>query len=240
MIPLLANAIEAHGGLNRWNARKRLAVTVVTGGDFWALKGIDQDHMPRTLRIALHHEQASIEPFGKSGQHSEFGPQRVAIVAADERIVAERKNPRASFARHDMRTHWDPLHRAYFSSYALWNGLTTPFLLSMDAVQVHEIDPWCEEAEVWRGLRATFPPAIASHSIEQDFYFGPDMLIRRHDYRIEIAGNFPVAEYVSDPASIDGVAIPMRRRAYLRDERSRTPMFDTLMVSVDLSDVRFD
>ena len=110
------------------------------------------------------------------------------------------------------------LHRAYFNGYALWTCLTTPFLLAMEGFEVREIEPWRESAEVWRGLRATFPAAIASHSTEQDFYFGPDMLIRRHDYSGEIAGNFQAAQYISDPVSIDGIKIPTRRRAYLRDE----------------------
>jgi hypothetical protein len=137
-----------------------------------------------------------------------------------------------------MRTHWDLLHRAYFNGYALWTCLTTPFLLAMEGFEVREIEPWREGTEVWHGLRATFPAAIASHSTEQEFYFGPDMLIRRHDYRVEIAGNFQAAQYISDLVSIDGIKIPTRRRAYLRDE-SLKPMLDTLMVSIDLSDFRF-
>ena len=239
MIPLLANVIEAHGGLRRWNAHKRLTATIVTGGDLWALKGVDQDQAPRTIRIDLHRERASVEPFGKPGQHTEFSPEHIAIVAADGRIVAQRKNPRASFARHDMRTHWDPLHRAYFNGYALWTYMTTPFLLAADGFEVREIAPWHEGAEVWRGLRASFPAGVASHSGEQDFYFGPDMLIRRHDYRVEVAGNFPATQYVSDPVNVDGITTPTRRRIYLRDE-DLMPMLDTLMVSIDLSDVRFD
>lgn len=240
MIALLANAIEAHGGLNRWNARERLTATFAMGGDVWALKGVEQDHLQRTVRIDLRRGQALIEPFGRSGQHSEFSPERVAIVSADERVVAERKDPRTSFARHDMRTHWDPLHRIYFESCALWTCLTTPFLLSEKPSEVHEIEPCLEGSEVWRGLRATFSPAIASHSIEQDFYFGPDLLIRRHDYRVEIAGNFPVAEYVSNPVDVDGIKIPTRRCTYLRDETTLAPMLDTLMISIDLWDLRFD
>jgi len=43
---------------------------------------------------------------------------------------------------------------------------------------------------------------------------------------------------VSDPVSIDGIKIPTRRRAYLRDENLK-PMLDTLMVSIDLSDFLF-
>jgi hypothetical protein len=191
------------------------------------------------MRIELHRERASVEPFGKPGQHTDFSPERIAIVAADGRIVAERSNPRAAFARHDMRTHWDPLHRAYFNGYALWTYMTTPFLLAMDGFDVREIEPWHEGTEVWRGLRATFPAEIASHSAEQDFYFGPDMLIRRHDYRVEIAGNFPAAHYVSAPVSVDGFRLPTRRRIYLRDA-DLMPLRDELMVSIDLSDFRFD
>src|SRR5262245_11418481 len=102
MNPLLANAIEAHGGLHRWNAHQHLSATIVTGGDFWALKGVDQDQDPQTMRVDLRRERASVEPFGKPGQRTDFTPERIAIVAADGRTVAERKNPRASFARHDM------------------------------------------------------------------------------------------------------------------------------------------
>ncbi|MGM4872543.1 hypothetical protein AB7645_15135 [Bradyrhizobium sp. 956_D2_N1_5] len=239
MIPLLANAIEAHGGLDRWNAHERLTATIVTGGDLWILKGVDQDQAPRTMRIELHRERASVEPFGKPGQRTDFSPERIAIVAADGRIVAERNNPRGSFARHDMRTHWDPLHRAYFNGYALWTYMTAPFLLAADGFEVREIAPWREGAEVWRGLRATFPAVIASHSAEQDFYFGPDMLIRRHDYRVEIAGNFPAAQYVSDPVTVDGFKLPTRRRIYLRGD-DLMPLRDELMVSIDLTDFRFD
>ena len=239
MIPLLANAIEAHGGLDRWNAHERLTATIVTGGDLWILKGVDQDQAPRTMRIELRRERASVEPFGKPGQRTDFSPERIAIVAADGRIVAERNNPRAAFARHDMRTHWDPLHRAYFNGYALWTYMTAPFLLAADGFEVREIAPWREGAEVWRGLRATFPAVIASHSAEQDFYFGPDMLIRRHDYRVEIAGNFPAAQYVSDPVTVDGFKLPTRRRIYLRGD-DLMPLRDELMVSIDLADFRFD
>lgn len=238
MIPLLADAIEAHGGLDRWNARRRLTATIVSGGELWALKGVDQNRDPRTLLIDLHTEWTSVEPYGKAGQRAVFTPDRVAIEAEDGRVVAERKNPRMSFAGHDMRTSWDPLHRAYFGGYALWTYLMTPFLLARDGFELREIDPWREGSELWRGLRATFPASIASHSTEQDFYFGPDMLIRRHDYTVDIAGSFAAAQYISDPLDVDGIRIPTKRRAYLRDA-DLTPLRDALMVSIDLSDFRF-
>jgi hypothetical protein len=71
----------------------------------------------------------------------------------------------------------DPLHLAYFNGYAMWTDLTTPFFMAMPGFQVTEIAPWQEGAERWRGLRARFPDEIASHSKEQDFYFGDDFLL---------------------------------------------------------------
>jgi hypothetical protein len=142
MIPLLADAIEAHGGQRQWEAHQHLSATIRCGGDLWALKEIEQDQTPRTMRIDLHRERASIAPFGRPGQRMDFTPGHIAIVAEDERVIAERNSPRASFAQHDMRTHWDPLHRGYFNGYALWTCLTTPFLLAMDGFQLREIEPW--------------------------------------------------------------------------------------------------
>jgi hypothetical protein len=237
MIPLLADAIEAHGGLNLWKSRQTLTATFVTGGEFLALKGIE-DQTPRTARIDLHRQWASVEPFGRTGGRTEFTPDRIAILRLDGSLAAERRDPRASFARHDLRTTWDPLHQAYFSACALWTYLTTPFLLAMDGFEVDEIEPWREGAEIWRGLRATFPALIASHSSEQDFYFGPDMLVRRHDYRMEIAGNVPAAQYISDHVDADGIWIPTKRRVYLRDD-DLTPMLDTQLSLIDLSNFRF-
>ena len=119
MIQLLADAIDAHGGLTRWNTHRNLTATIVTGGELWALKGVSQDQSPRKMRVDLHREWASVEPYGKAGQRTDFTPERIAIEAEADRVVAERRNPRQSFAGHDMRTSWDPLHRAYFNGYAL-------------------------------------------------------------------------------------------------------------------------
>jgi hypothetical protein len=87
----------------------------------------------------------------------------------------------------------------------------------------------------WRGLRVRFPRNIASHSTEQEFYFGPDFLLRRHDYRLEIAGGTPIAQYVHDIIDADGFRFPSRRRAFPRGPGSK-PIRDLLLISIDLSD----
>jgi hypothetical protein len=56
--------------------------------------------------------------------------QRIAIEKLDGSIVAERRDPRDSFAGHQMNPAWDVLNRAHFNGEAPWIYLTTPFLLA--------------------------------------------------------------------------------------------------------------
>ena len=128
----LASIVEAHGGLDRWRRFNRIEATIVTGGAFWGMKNLTQDQDPRRMTVWLHEERASVAPFGEPDWHTEFTPDRIAILRGDGTVVAERHDPRTSFAGHEMTTPWDPLHRAYFNGYALWTYLTTPFLLTMD------------------------------------------------------------------------------------------------------------
>ncbi|MFF4352544.1 hypothetical protein [Streptomyces sp. NPDC001530] len=230
--------IEAHGGSELWQELTQARATLVSGGDLFALKGLPQDAAPRRMTVRLHEEHASVQPFGAPDQRTDFTPGRVSIERLDGHVVAERKDPRTSFSGHTLDTPWDPLDRAYFNGYALWTYLTTPFLLAMPGFTVTDIEPWRERDELWPGLRATFPLHIASHSTHQDFYFGPDRLLRRHDYCVDVAGGFAAAQYVYDYAEADGIVLPTKRRAYRRDADGR-PLMDHVMVSIDLCDVRF-
>ena len=168
-----------------------------------------------------------------------FTPERIAIEKLDGALVAERYAPRDSFAGHQMTTPWDPLHRAYFNGEALWTYLTTPFLLAMDGVRVEETESWREDSETWRVLRAHFPGSIETHCLIQDFFFGEDLMLRRHDYSVNIAGGFRAAQLTSDYSAANGIRLPTKRRAYTRGP-DRRPIPEMLMVSIDISEVRFE
>lgn len=239
MNDLVAKVIDAHGGLNRWNQHRTVTATIVSGGGLWAMKGLVQDPAPRTMRVSLHEERASVAPFGKPEWRTAFTADRVAIETVDGELVRERLHPRASFEGHVMNTPWDPLDRAYFNGYAMWTYLTTPFFMAMPGFEVTEIDAWKERGESWPGLRVRFPDHIASHSTYQDFYFGPDGLLRRHDYQVDVAGGFGAAQYVHDIVDADGLKFPTRRRAYFRGPDLQ-PVRDLLLVSIDLDNVRLD
>jgi len=238
MNELLARIIDAHGGMERWNGYEKVEATIVSGGGFFALKGMRQDSSPRRMNVWLHEERSSVRPYGAPDQRTMFTPARVAIEKLDGTLVTARRAPRDSFAGHQMSTPWDPLHRAYFNGEALWTYLTTPFLLALDGVEVEETEPWREGLETWRVLRACFPGSIETHSLVQDFFFGEDLMLRRHDDSVNIAGGFPAAQLTSDYVVADGIRLPTKRRAYARGA-DRQPILEMLMVSIDISEVRF-
>lgn len=139
MHSLLAEAFEAHGGLERWRGFSALSATIVTGGEFWAMKGLVQDSDPRRVTVELRREWGSLAPFGNPDWHTDFTPDRIAILDRAGNILAERRAPRAAFAGHDLTTPWDPLHRAYFNGYALWTYLNTPFVLAEPGFAISDI-----------------------------------------------------------------------------------------------------
>ena len=110
--------------------------------------------------------------------------------------------------------------------------------MTLPGFAVTEIDPVEDNGEKWAGLQAHFPAGIASHSSLEEFYFDDNYLLRRHDYRVEVAGGFPTIHYVYDIVEAEGIKLPTKRRAYRCDADGR-PMPNELMVSIDLSAIRF-
>src|SRR5579871_2396838 len=234
---LLSQVLDAHGGIDRWRGFELVQATIVSGGQIWAMKGVPQDTTPREMKVATKFEWASVAPFGGPDQRTDFTPKRIAILKTDGTIVRERSDPAAHAEGKAVDAPWDVLDRAYFNGYALWTYLTTPFLFALPGFGVDEIEPWKEDGETWRGLRVTFPPEVASHSRNQDFYFGPDYLLRRHDYHVEASGGFAAAQYVYEPVTVQGITFPTKRRAYMRNE-TMLPIREKLMVSIDISNIR--
>jgi hypothetical protein len=91
---------------------------------------------------------------------------------------------RVKDARHDQaQTVATKQERTYFTSCALWTFLTVPFVLTQPGFETEELEPWGEDGEMWRPLRAVIPMRIASQSADQLFYFGPDGARFRPEYQ---------------------------------------------------------
>ena len=235
---LVQLTIDAHGGFERWRRFEHVSVHLRNGGVLWTLKQQQDFLADVNVRVALRREWTSHSPFLKPDLRTSFEPHRVAIETTDGRVVEERHQPRDSFAGHAVDTPWDRLQLAYFTGYAMWTYLTTPFLFAMDGVAAEELEPWPENGELWRRLKVTFPRSIATHSTVQTFYFGSDGLLRRHDYDADVLGGIPAAHYVHDYQEFSGILVPTRRRVFGRGPDG-TPAPEPLIVAIDLSEVVF-
>ena len=236
MNPLLAEVLDAYGGFDRWRGFNRVSATIVMGGVLWAMKGIDMDPTPRVATSEFHRQWTSVQPFGNPDYRLVFVPERVAIKTWAGVIVAERDEPRAAFAGHDLNTPWDPLHLGYFNGYAMWTYYAVPFVLAEPGFEVTEIAPITQDGETLRGLRARFPNNIVSHCAEQSFYFGSDGLLRRHDYDVDVLGGWRWAHMLSDYIDVQGLRFPTRRRVYECGEDGRPQ--DLMTISLDLSNYK--
>lgn len=214
-IPLLVEALEAHGGLGRWRSFKGLSSTIVTGGALWGLKGIDLPPTPRRVVTEFHRQWAAFTPFGEEGWTMTWIPERVVIQQATD-VIAERDKPRDAFAGHGFDTPWDPLHLAYFNGYAMWTYHALPFVLGEPGYEVEEIEPLVDEGETLRGLVARFPAGVHSHTREQRFYFAADGLLRRHDYEVDVWAGTAAAHYLADYVEVNGFRFPSKRVVYPR------------------------
>ena len=235
---LASFAMDAHGGLDRWRKFKSVSAHLSQAGALWKLKGQEDTLKDVNVKVALRNEWTEHSPFHNANQHTSFTPDRIAIESSDGDTLHERFNPRDSFKGHTLETPWDDLQLAYFAGYAMWNYMNTPFLFALPGVQTEEIESWDENGEVWRCLKATFPPDIATHSTEQTFYFDQQGLFKRHDYNVDISGGTPAAHYVYELREFSGITMPTKHLIYPRQPDGQ-PVSTQLVVSIDVSDVRF-
>lgn len=232
-------AINAHGGLDRWNQLGSVSAHLRTGGALWAIKGQDGVINDSTVRVELHRQYTSHTPFGAVDLHDEYTPDRVAVVDRLGQVIEVRRNPRDAFAGHGLDTPWDRLHLAYFSGYAMWTYLTQPFSWAAPGVVTDELEPWDEAGEIWHRLHVNFPDNIATHASEAVYYIDTRGLLRRQDYVAEVLGvPSAIAHYSTGHREYDGIVVPTSRRVYLiGEDGSVVP--EPVVVTIDLDDVHF-
>jgi hypothetical protein len=237
MNDLLTLAVDAHGGLVRWNQFKAVNARMSVEGVLWQTKG----HLPemKDLRVeARLQEQHLVIHYVGFDKRTVFTGSRVNVETESGRLLDFRENPRSSYAGQVFETPWDDIHTAYFTSYALWTYLTIPFVYTYPGFAVTELSPWMENGELWRSLQATFPESIPSHTQTQVSYFGPDGLLRRHEYTVDVLGGAPGLNYALDYREVQGIMVPTKRRVYAYDaQKQRVPA--PLLVAIDIHEIAF-
>jgi hypothetical protein len=236
---LLGAVLEAHGGLERWEATTSLTARLVLGGPFWTARGWP-DGFDVTVTLATRREHIAIT-YADRAAVFDVEPERLTLRTLDGELLETRTDPRSSFpAPFDpAATRWDALQVAYFHATANWNYLTAPWQLAAPDVVTGEIEPWEEDGERWRRLAVTFGPSNANHNRDQVFAFDRDLMLRRIDYRPEVTGRAPVAHYAYDPVTVDGFVFPTRRRVHRHDAAGVADR-SVAVITIDVCDIAVD
>jgi hypothetical protein len=238
MTPLLAIAMDAHGGLQRWAEVRTIVVAGSITGAIWVIKGRANYLDDIVMRVDTQ-RQHIVTDFPKQDKRLTYAPDRVTLETPVGRIAQERNGPEASFAGQSRETPWDPLHVAYFQGEALWTYLNTPFLYAQPGFISEEIKPIEVDGERWRRLRVTFPDHIKSHTKVQISCFGPDGLLRRHDYTVDILGGATGLNYAYDYRTVDGIKFFTKRRVYAY-EGDYVLVPEPLLVNIDINQVTLE
>ena len=232
---LLSVAVAAHGGLDRWNRVTAVRVAASITGAIWHVKG-KPDVLADVVMTADTKAERLRTDFPGQDKQTVFEPDRVVVRCRDGTALASRDDPEASFAGHRRETPWDDVHVAYFGGEALWTYLNTPFLYTWPGFATEEIAPIVVDGETWRRLRVTFPDQVKSHTRVQVSCFGPDGLLRRHDYTVDVLGGATGLNYASDYRDVDGIVIPTRRRVYAyTGDYQRVD--EPLLVAIDMGEI---
>ena len=235
---LLASAVDAHGGLQRWQEVSRFRVAASITGAILALKGKGSLLAEVELEGEARDQRLKITPFPWPGRYATWEPYRQTIQTDDGMLVAERRNPAASFAGLTRRSRWDDLQVAYFAGEAMWNYLVAPFVLARPDFVSEAVGPWEEDGQTWHRLVVTYPDTIVAHCRQQTFYFDGTGLLRRLDHAIDILGRVPAVHYLSEYREFAGIMVPTSRRIYARSPKG-SPLPEPAFLAVELGDVTF-
>lgn len=232
---LLDLAVKAHGGLDRWNKVNGIKVAASITGAIWFVKGKGDVLKNVVLTAQTRNEHVTID-FPGQDKRAVFEPNRIVIERVDGTLIKARDNPEKSFEGQQRETPWDDIQVAYFVGEALWTYLNTPFLYTHDGFLTEEISSIQVEGETWRRLKVTFPDNVTSHSKEQISCFGPDGLLRRHDYTVDILAGATGLNYASHYRNVDGIIVPTKRRVYAY-EGDYQLVKEPLLVGVDMGEI---
>jgi hypothetical protein len=157
MTGLLDEVLEAHGGFHRCRAARALRATVSLGGPFWDLHAVPAGVRTNvTVEMQLHDQVVSLSQW-TDVEHRfvlRTNPDVSTMTGGDFQEPEVRHNPRASFpAASDAQ--WDQMAN-YFVGYAIWDYLSTPYLLTLPGVQTFEMTPSIDDGCEWRGYGFSF------------------------------------------------------------------------------------
>lgn len=233
---LLDEAIEAGGGLERWNELKRFTLQVSIGGDLLSRANRAGRFKEIVAEGCIRKQFVRLVGFASPGESGVYRPNRVTIEDPDGNVLRTLHEPRQTIRHYADQTFIDELHLVFLCGFSLWQCLMTPFILAWSGVRIEEMSPSGEQGQVWRRLKAVFPPHFVTHPHEQTFYFDAAGLQRRTDY--DLFG-IKVADYSSAHQEFSGIVVPtLRRLVTIKADETLVPK--PSLIDVEIFDAAFE
>jgi hypothetical protein len=233
---LLDDAIEASGGMECWNKLTRFTLQLSIDGILFSKVGQPGRFKDIVAEGSTQNQLVQFTGFSSPDKYGLYQPGCVTIEDAAGRVLGSWNGPQQSFRDPAKHAVWDELHMVFFCGFSVWNYLTMPFLLARPEIRVEELPPWREHDQLWRRLRAVFPPTVVTHSSEQVFYFDDEALQRRADH--DLLGT-KVAHYSWAHQTFCGILVPTLRRS-LTLKRDGTVIAKPSLLDVEIFDATFD
>jgi hypothetical protein len=233
---LLNDAIEASGGIARWNRLQRFTLHLSIKGTLFSRVGRARQFNDLIAEGSTRTQLVRIMGLTQGDKSGTYQPNSVTIENLDGQVLRTWLNPSLQFLDQGDDPLADDLHLVFFCGFSIWNYLTAPFLLARPDVRVEELSPWTENDQTWRRLRALFPPDIVTSSPEQIFYFDEHSLQRRVDQYLL---GTPAADYSWAHRAFSGVIVPtLRRSLALRPDGTATAK--PALLDVEVLDAAFE
>ena len=233
---LLDDAIEASGGVARWNRLQRFTLHLSIRGTLFSRAGRARQFKDLVAEGSTRTQSVRFMGLTRGEKRGSYRPDLVTIENHDGQVLRTWLNPSLQFLDHGNDPLADDLHLVFFCGFSIWNYLTTPFLLARPDATVEELPAWKENDQTWRRLRALFPPDIVTSSPQQTFYFDENSLQRRVDH--DLLGTH-VADYSWAHRAFSGVIVPtLRRSLALRSDGTAAPK--PVLLDVEVLDATFE
>ena len=233
---LLDEAIEASGGLRRWNELKRFTLQVSIDGDLLSRSNRAGQFKEIVAEGCIRKQFVRLCGFASPGECGVYRPDRVTIEDPDGNVLRTLHNPLMALQHYTGETLVDDLHLVFLCGFSLWQCLMTPFILAQSGIKIEEVSPRDEQGELWRRLQAVFPPTFVTHPHKQTFYFDASGLQRRTDH--DLFGT-KVADYSWAHQEFSGIVIPTLRRS-LTVKADETVAPKPSLIDVEIFDAAFD
>ena len=203
-------ALAAHGGEERWKRVQRLDLRWTFRGMMFKLRMREKQLRHVGAQIDVRSPLVMLQGYPEAGATSTFRPDRVEIARTGRPIVVV-DAPRARFRSPRTLVWWTEHEMLYFAGYVLWNYAQLPFLLLQPGLTFTDAGTTQRNGETWDKVTVRFPDGFATHSPVQTFYFGPDGLLRRHDYWVGIMGRIARgARLIHAYQDVDGLRLASR------------------------------